>query len=114
MSLHHVLFAGSLVSKLLEEYKESKSTEDISRKNVKKDDKNLVKSFFDEMGWGNAQKINEKSTLVQDFHVSKKDVQDVLKKSVITPDFEKKHITPPFDLSERILKKQRKVHKTIL
>jgi hypothetical protein len=99
---------SSLVSKLLEEYKESKSTEDISRKNVKKDDKNLVKSFFDEMGWGNAQKINEKSTLVQDFHVSKKDVQDVLKKSVITPDFEKKHITPPFDLSERILKKQRK------
>jgi hypothetical protein len=54
------------------------------------------------------KKINEKSTLVQDFHVSKKDVQDVLKKSVITPDFEKKHITPPFDLSERILKKQRK------
>jgi hypothetical protein len=47
---------SSLVSKLLEEYKESKSTEDISRKNVKKDDKNLVKSFFDEMGWGNAQK----------------------------------------------------------
>lgn len=41
--------------------------------------------------------------------VSKTDVQEILKKSIITPEFEKLHSVPAYDISEKKLRELRKV-----
>lgn len=40
---------------------------------------------------------------------SKVDIQEILKKSVITPDFEKLHSVPMYDVSDKKLREQRRV-----
>ncbi|EEZ99490.1 Deoxynucleotidyltransferase terminal-interacting protein 2-like Protein [Tribolium castaneum] len=101
---------NSLVSKLLEEYRQESATK---KKAPRKDDKknSLMDSFFKEMGWKGRkrkkpQRVNVSAEL-QNLN-SKTEIKEVLKKSVITPEFEKQHIAPPFELSEKVLKKQRK------
>ncbi|XP_969663.3 deoxynucleotidyltransferase terminal-interacting protein 2 [Tribolium castaneum] len=101
---------NSLVSKLLEEYRQESATKKKApRKNDKKN--GLMDSFFKEMGWKGRkrkkpQRVNVSAEL-QNLN-SKTEIKEVLKKSVITPEFEKQHIAPPFELSEKVLKKQRK------
>ncbi|XP_044270859.1 deoxynucleotidyltransferase terminal-interacting protein 2-like [Tribolium madens] len=99
---------SSLVSRLLEEYRQESATHAAPpRKNDKKS--SSLESFFDEMGWnGRRKKKKQKDDILQELQNAKSEVQEVLKKSVITPEFEKQHVVPPYELSEKILKKQRK------
>ncbi|RZC38928.1 deoxynucleotidyltransferase terminal-interacting protein 2 [Asbolus verrucosus] len=98
----------SLVSQLLKEYNDSLGSENSTNKNKKKKDESMVKTFLEEMGWSDKKVQNEKKNVLDDLQNSRIDVQEVLKKSVITPEFEKYHAAPPFEISEKILKKQRK------
>lgn len=92
----------------MEEYaQESSFVSETPRKNDK--NTSLAEKFIEEMGWNSSKKKKLKVNILEELESDKVDVQEVLKKSVVTPEFEKQHIAPPFELSEKILKKQRKV-----
>ncbi|KAJ8942665.1 hypothetical protein NQ314_009987 [Rhamnusium bicolor] len=85
---------NSFISELLKDYKESlvkTETEPIKNKN----ESSLVKEILNDLGWSN--KLNPKKSLrykAKEFtrEVSNRnEVEDVLKKSVLTPEFEKLH-----------------------
>lgn len=51
--------------------------------------------------------IKPKKKLIKE--KDKIDVKKILEKSIITPDFEKLHVVPPIDISDKKLKQQRRV-----
>ena len=96
----------TLISRLLEDYEESLPSHKPPTTNKKKEV--CLQTFFDEMGWsGTAPKT--KPDILSDLKTPSNEVQEALKKSVLTEDFEKKHEVPPLEVSEKRLKKQRKV-----
>ncbi|KAJ3660363.1 hypothetical protein Zmor_004814 [Zophobas morio] len=96
---------NTLISRLLEDYEESLPSHKPPTTNKKKEV--CLQTFFDEMGWsGTAPKT--KPDILSDLKTPSNEVQEALKKSVLTEDFEKKHEVPPLEVSEKRLKKQRK------
>lgn len=62
--------------------------------------------FSDEMGWTSANK----KVKIEDIALTHNyDVNELLKKSVITPDFEKLQVVPAMEISKKKLKEMRKV-----
>ncbi|CAH0548706.1 unnamed protein product [Brassicogethes aeneus] len=97
----------SFVQELLKDYKD-----DLKKQNKKKPitpkQSSMTDDFIKSMGWvGNPDKPKQKKKSKFD-EINTPDVSEVLKKSVVTEDFEKLYAVPRYDESEKKLKEQRK------
>ncbi|XP_018328569.1 deoxynucleotidyltransferase terminal-interacting protein 2 [Agrilus planipennis] len=96
---------NSVTKQLLEEYKESLKNEkerpnaSEKRPHGVEDEFNL---FSKDVKLSKFSSKKEKQT-----YLRKKQLEDVLKKSVITPDFESLHSVPPYEVSKKRLRKLR-------
>lgn len=100
----------SFVKELLKEYKQDLLTEVKAKKEAKP--KSITDAFIVEMGWTGNPNINKKwkKKMKKEVTVTdKSEVKEALAKSVITPDFEKLHAVPRYDVSEKKLKQERQV-----
>lgn len=90
---------NSIISQLLAEYKSSLTSKLLNvKKETQKNNNN-----------NNVNCMSKKQGNVQNLSFRKVDVQEILKKSVITPDFEKLHSVPMYDVADKKLREQRRV-----
>lgn len=84
----------------------------VPKKSKAEKETEMYNKFFDKIGWSSSNKRKRKQIDMKDMiknnDSSKKELEAVLKKSVITEDFEKLHAVPQH-WSDKKLKKIRKV-----
>jgi len=98
--------ANAAIKEILAEYKESLNA---SNKTVNKKKPDIFNEFYNEMGWTKQkQRGRAKIAATEEFDKAKKEVNELLKKSVITPEFEQLKQVPPYQVSEKKLKLQRR------
>lgn len=99
LTSYYLTGENSIISQLLAEYKSS--IEDSASETQKKNKQTA--------GISNCSQ-KPKTSFVQNPSVGRVDIQEILKKSVITPDFEKLHSVPMYDVSDKKLREQRRVN----
>ncbi|KAI4458790.1 hypothetical protein MML48_7g00013536 [Holotrichia oblita] len=96
---------NDIIQKLLNKHENALEPANLNSINSSKIEKrSVVAKFSDEMGWTRKKKEVERrdTGLTHNY-----DVDELLKKSVITPDFEKLQVVPAMEISKKKLKEMR-------
>lgn len=93
-----------IITQLLAEYKDS-----LKEKFDVKESRRKSSTLRDFEALINPRKSTKESDLTVDMLWTKQDTSAVLRKSVITPEFEKLKQIPPIEVSDKLLREQRKV-----
>ncbi|CAH1984315.1 unnamed protein product [Acanthoscelides obtectus] len=103
------------LQKLFEDYPDLPRETTNAQKPKEDPQKTLVKEILDDLKGVNKNRKNKKKVenKVDDFEPTdkRKEVKEALKKSILNTDFEKLETVPPVEISERNLKKQRKLER---
>ncbi|KAF5307351.1 hypothetical protein FQR65_LT07068 [Abscondita terminalis] len=94
------------IRKIIAEYKESIRSAEANKKPKKK---SIFETFEEEIGWNEARLKRKRKVNIDDVEPIKQDVEDLLKKSVITNEFESLHSIPQYEVAEkhrRLLRKK--------